>query len=113
MLAIAPSQQEPNTQDSREEVLAQLRAIGTRSSALEVELLAALWDLALVEDEELQQAWQELATAQEQCLLLQGRLERLCPTEELPAGVVRDLESIPQPAPCFFCPIRVSLKFWF
>ena len=76
------------------EVLGRLRAIDGRPSALDFERLTALQDLAQVESEELQQTRQELVAAQEQWRLLQGGLDQLAPTRELPAGVVGDLESL-------------------
>ena len=82
------SQNTGSPQRRRREVLGRLRAIEGRRSALEVEGLTALRDLAQVESEELQQTRQELVAAQEQCWLLQGWLD------QRPAGVVGDLESL-------------------
>ena len=90
----ALSQNTGSPQHRRREVLGRLWAINGRRSAFEVECLTALQDLAQVESEELQQTRQELVAAQEQCRLLQGRLDQLAPTRELPAGVVGDLESL-------------------
>ena len=64
-------------QRRRQGVLDRLWAIDERSSALEVEHLTALRDLAQVESEELQWTRQELVAAQEQCRLLRGQLDQL------------------------------------